>query len=98
MNHFPWESPSMNRPPFFGFCLKLLCVLSIVSSRASADEPRVWVEKDLDALQVLYRHFHSNPELSFQEEKTAARLADELKKLGIEVTTNVGRRGVVGVL
>lgn len=43
--------------------------------------------------------FHRNPELSFKETKTAARMAAELRKIGgIEVTEGVGGTGVVGVL
>jgi len=38
----------------------------------------------------LYKHFHENPELSFREEKTAARLASELNGLGFTVTERVG--------
>ncbi len=54
---------------------------------------------DYDAyLESLYRHFHENPELSFQETETAARLAEELRQAGFEVTTGVGRTGLVGVM
>jgi hippurate hydrolase len=56
------------------------------------------VEADLDRLLALYKHLHSNPELSLQEEKTAARMAKELRELGFEVTERVGGTGVVGVL
>ena len=49
-------------------------------------------------LDALYLDLHKNPELSMKEEKTAARMAAELKKLGYEVTTGVGGTGVVGVL
>jgi len=63
-----------------------------------AEEPKEWVGKNLDELASLYKQFHTNPELSFREEKTAARLADELKKLRLEVTTGIGRQGVVGIL
>ncbi|MFC8448160.1 amidohydrolase [Kitasatospora sp. NPDC057223] len=41
---------------------------------------------------------HANPELSFAETRTAGVVADDLKRLGFEVTTGVGRTGVVGVL
>jgi hippurate hydrolase len=50
---------------------------------------------DLDAL---YRDLHQTPELSLQEEKTAAKLAERLRKLGFEVTTKVGGHGVVALL
>ena len=45
-----------------------------------------------------YQHLHANPELSLMETKTAARLAEEMKKLGYEVTEKVGGNGVVAVL
>jgi hippurate hydrolase len=53
---------------------------------------------DLDRLIALYKHLHSNPELSYQEENTSARMAKELRELGFEVTTKVGGYGVVGIL
>ncbi|MGV3587178.1 MAG: amidohydrolase [Adhaeribacter sp.] len=49
-------------------------------------------------LSKLYQHLHTNPELSFQEKNTSARIASELKVLGYTVTTNMGGYGVVGVL
>src|SRR5689334_11950066 len=45
------------------------------------------------------RDFHKNPELGNSETRTAKVIADELRKLGYEVTTGVGgATGVVGVL
>lgn len=44
------------------------------------------------------RHFHEHPELSNREFKTAARVAEHLKSLGMEVQTQVAHTGVVGVL
>ena len=52
---------------------------------------------DMEAIMSLYRHLHANPELSFQEEKTAARIAEELGGLGFEVTTGVGGHGLVAM-
>ena len=49
-------------------------------------------------LQTLYQDIHRNPELAFQEVQTAAKLAARLKALGYEVTTGVGRTGIVGLL
>ncbi|MFY0530374.1 amidohydrolase [Archangium gephyra] len=49
-------------------------------------------------LDTLYRDLHQNPEASHQEEKTAAKLAERLRKLGFEVTQKVGGHGVVAVL
>jgi amidohydrolase len=44
------------------------------------------------------RDIHANPELGFQEKRTAGIVASELKKFGIEVHEGVGKTGVVGVL
>ncbi|WJQ80201.1 M20 metallopeptidase family protein [Brevibacillus brevis] len=45
------------------------------------------------------RHLHQHPELSFQEEKTPALIAEILRGLHFdEVRTGVGGRGVMGVL
>lgn len=49
-------------------------------------------------LTDLYKDLHANPELSFAEHRTAAEVARRLEALGLEVTTEVGRTGVVGVL
>ncbi len=43
-------------------------------------------------------HFHQNPELSNREFKTAEKIAKHLKSLGIDIRTDVGKTGVVGVL
>ncbi len=44
------------------------------------------------------RDLHRNPELGFAETRTAGVVADHLRSLGLEVRTEVGRTGVVGVL
>jgi hippurate hydrolase len=73
---------------------------AIVAYPVWADERlAVDVERDYRAsLEQLFIHFHQNPELSFKETRTAARMAEELRRLGIEVTERVGGTGVVGVV
>ncbi len=44
------------------------------------------------------RDIHQNPELSNREFKTAEKIADHLRSLGIEVQTGVAHTGVVGIL
>ncbi len=56
------------------------------------------VEAVLPQVQALYLDLHQHPELSFHEQRTAAALAEGLRKLGFDVTTGVGKLGVVGVL
>src|SRR5687767_5391924 len=49
-------------------------------------------------LAAVYRDLHANPELSFQEHRTAGIVAEALGRFGFAVTTGIGRTGVVGVL
>lgn len=94
----------------FAFSTALAASTSVpVSAAGDSDAPaapvdpgipaaRAWVEGQLPGLIELYRHLHANPELSLQEERTAARIAEELGKAGIKTTTGVGGHGVVGVI
>lgn len=50
------------------------------------------------SLDGLYQDLHRTPELSLQEDRTAAKMAARLRELGYEVTERVGGHGVVGVL
>ncbi|MFL5177180.1 MAG: amidohydrolase, partial [Microvirga sp.] len=48
---------------------------------------------------VAWRHdFHAHPEIGFEEERTAAIVAEKLASWGVAVHRGVGRTGVVGVL
>ena len=57
---------------------------------------------DLDALlpdlEELYKDIHAHPELSMQETRTAGIAAQRLRDAGYDVTTGVGKTGVVGLL
>lgn len=44
------------------------------------------------------RDIHEHPELSNRETRTAAKVAEHLKALGIEVQTGVAHTGVIGIL
>jgi hippurate hydrolase len=52
----------------------------------------------LPDLEALYKDVHSHPELSMQETRTAGLAASRLGAAGYEVTTGVGKTGVVGLL
>lgn len=55
--------------------------------------------KSIESKVIEWRHyFHENPELSNREFNTAKKIADHLKNLGLNVTTNVAHTGVIGVL
>lgn len=65
---------------------------------AHADPLSQAIDRDMPQLLEIYRDFHANPELSFEEVRSAAKLAAEAKKLGFKVTTGVGKTGVVAVM
>src|SRR5712672_4285629 len=71
----------------------------MVRNRANSPDPAL---RDVDALlpdlAELYKDVHSHPELSMQETRTAGLAADRLRVAGFEVTTGVGKTGVVGLL
>ena len=52
----------------------------------------------LPKLEAFYTDVHSHPELSMQETRTSALAAEQLRSAGYEVTTGVGKTGVVGLL
>lgn len=65
-----------------------------------ADEARIdaWVDREMPELLETYRHLHAHPELSLEEEKTAAFVAKSLGDAGYSVETGIGGHGVIGVL
>lgn len=78
--------------------LLALIVGALACPTASAAGLRAAIEQDYALLGPLFEHFHANPELSYVEHQTAARLADELAAAGAVVTTGVGGTGVVGLI
>jgi len=51
-----------------------------------------------ESMRALRRDFHRHPELGFQEVRTSSIVAQTLRELGLEVTTGIGKTGVVGML
>ena len=80
--------------------LLLAMLVSILAAEpVIADDLSEMASKDYDQhLGALFDYFHRNPELSSLETKTAARLAEELRVAGFEVTEGVGGTGIVAML
>src|ERR1035437_4829922 len=78
----------------------LATLLLLCSYPAHAADPSGLAGLDTlyPSLDALYIDLHQTPELSYHEEKTAAKMAAQLHALGFEVTEHVGGYGVVGVL
>lgn len=53
---------------------------------------------DMRDLRALRQDLHRHPEFGFEENRTAALVAERLFALGLEVATGVGGTGVVGTL
>lgn len=81
----------MQRPlVLFAWCLLVSVVI--------AGEPTEWINAEAANVVAFYKELHASPELSLQEEQTAAKLADAWERAGYTVTRGVGGTGVVAVL
>ena len=80
-----------------------LSVATLLPAHAEMDVARLKaaieasVEADYPKLDALYKDIHAHPELAFEEVKTAARLAAEMRELRFEVTEKVGKTGLVAI-
>lgn len=52
----------------------------------------------IDEIIAIRRHIHQHPELSFQEEKTAAYVVSKLKAFGIKYKTGFAKNGILGII
>jgi amidohydrolase len=84
-----------------GLVLAALLGMADAASAADVAGTRAVIDRGLDAqyshIEALYKDIHSHPELGFQETRTAARLAAEMRALGYEVTEGVGKTGIVAL-
>ena len=86
--------------------LILLLSMWIAPFILAQQTPQSLADAELPSLLGIYKDVHSHPELSAQEERTAALVAKELRAAGCEVTEHVGKfensklkaYGVVGVM
>jgi len=76
----------------------LLPLLTAVLLAMPPDPPKTGTTSIYPELRAFYEDLHRNPELGYQEVRTAGKLAEKLRALGYEVTTGVGKTGVVAVL
>src|ERR1700738_953417 len=88
-----------------GHCVWILLALSIANGSAALAQQAPGINQAVPEiaalepeLESLYRDLHEHPELAFHEQRTAATLADRLRALGFEVTTQVGGTGLVAIM
>jgi hippurate hydrolase len=89
--------------------LSFLTVLFSIFTNVSVfaqQTPQSLADAELPSLLTIYKDFHTHPELSAHEERSAAIVAKELTAAGCDVTERVGKYdkpgptcfGVVGVM
>src|SRR2546421_4047402 len=86
--------------------LLLLLLVTATLPTFAQQTPQQIADAELPSLLTIYKDIHTHPELSTQEQRTAALLAKELKAVGCDVTENVGKYekadqkcyGVVGLM
>ena len=78
------------------FSILFIGVFTVLSAQGT--QYNIDYESVEDKVITWRRDIHQNPELSNREFKTAAKIADHLSALGIEVQTGVAHTGVVGLL
>jgi hippurate hydrolase len=89
----------MRRQRLAGAFFLTVLVFPSAAGRAQMTSPaQTTIDALYPELAALYEDLHRNPELAFQEKRTAATLAARLKSLGYEVTTGVGGTGIVALL
>lgn len=87
-----------SRLAFIPLVAQLSCLAATAQDAAVRQAIAAQLDPRYPALFELYKHLHANPELSLCEARTSARVAEELKRAGYEVTPNVGGHGVVAVM
>ncbi|MBT8631384.1 amidohydrolase [Polynucleobacter paneuropaeus] len=82
-----------------------LCLISLFAFVATASAQTgamnsavvTQVDRTYPTLEVLYQDIHAHPEIAFDEKRTAAKLAAEMRALGFTVTEGVGKTGLVAI-
>ena len=78
--------------------IMMLTTTAVLSAQDSLGRVEQEATRVAPAMIEIRHQIHQHPELSNREEKTAALIADYLRKLGLPVQTGVARHGVVALL
>jgi amidohydrolase len=101
------DSPSLSMPKMKTVSLFISIMSIFLPPLGLAQQtPQSLADSELPSLLAIYKDIHTHPELSGQEERTAALIAKELRAAGCQVTENLGRYensklkayGVIGVM
>jgi len=93
-----WFSRRGGSIALLAFAMFVSCAGPVASAEPGPDRYVPEVAALEPELEAMYRDLHAHPELAFHEERTAAALAERARALGFEVTTGIGRTGLVAIL
>lgn len=79
------------------FCTTILFATVTLHAQTSKQVHQIAYADSLRMVE-LFKDLHQNPELGFMEVRTSGIIAKELKALGYDVKTGIGKTGVVGIL
>jgi amidohydrolase len=81
--------------------MKLLPIAALLLAQAAQAQQGAAVSSQINGmypqLDAIYKDLHAHPEIAFQEQRTAAKLAAEMRAIGFEVTEKVGKTGIVAI-
>ncbi len=80
------------------FLFLFILLLSAYTESIADETLKNTIQQDYQYIHTLYTHLHSHPELSFHEQKTAGRLAKELRDAGFAVNEGIGGYGLVALM
>ncbi|CAM3967166.1 amidohydrolase [Roseateles saccharophilus] len=87
----------MLRHRFAGLSLAAFAACAGAQTAALNGAVAAQVDRAYPELEALYQDIHSHPEIAFEETRTAAKLAAEMRALGFTVTEHVGKTGLVAI-
>lgn len=80
-----------------GLSLAALTTCATAQTPALNTAVNTQIDRAYPALKTLYEDLHAHPEIAFEEVRTAAKLATEMRALGFTVTEGVGKTGLVAI-
>src|SRR5689334_25011539 len=81
----------MRKPLLPAVIYAAICAALAISVNGQQLSLDAMIDRDIASWLTTYKNFHTAPELSHREEKTATFVAGELRKLGFTVNEHIGK-------
>ncbi len=91
---------AFNKRKFFYFLMIFFVLFPVVHSDTISEYQKIQenIDKDEKRLVEIFKDIHANPELGFQENRTANIVDTEFKNLGYQTITGIGKTGVAAIM